>query len=83
MGFNGRDLGVLPERGSLNEAPNGRTRLVVRTRSHSRPPLLTLPLAVLVGEPVHLIMQTRQFHNLRSRVVHTSQAHALGVTTSA
>jgi hypothetical protein len=63
----------------LNEAPNGRTRLVVRTRSRSRPPLLTLPLALLVGEPVHLIMQTRQFHNLRSRVEHTSQAHALGV----
>lgn len=57
----------------LNEAPDGRTRLVVRTRSRSRPPLLTLPLTLLVGEPVHLIMQSRQFHNLRSRVVHASQ----------
>ena len=52
----------------LNEAPDGRTRLVVRTRSRSRPPLLTLTLALLVGELVHLIMQTRQFHNLRTRL---------------
>jgi hypothetical protein len=51
----------------LNEAPKGRTRLVVRTRSRSRPPLLTRPLGLLVGEPVHFIMQTRQFHNLRTR----------------
>jgi hypothetical protein len=52
----------------LREAPDGRTRLVVRTRSFSRPPLLSRPLARLVGEPVHLIMQARQFHNLRTRV---------------
>lgn len=51
----------------LKEAPRGRTRLVVRTRSRSRP-LLTRPLVLLVGEPVHFIMQTRQFHNLRSRI---------------
>lgn len=52
----------------LSEAPNARTRLVVRTRSRSRPRWLTRPLALVVGEPVHLIMQTRQFHNLRTRV---------------
>lgn len=58
----------------LNEALDGRTRLVVRTRNRSRPPLLTLPLALLVGEPVHLIMQTRQFHNLRTRLTARSTA---------
>ena len=58
----------------LNEALDGRTRLVVRTRNRSRPPLLTLPLALLVGEPVHLIMQTRQFHNLRTRLIARSTA---------
>ncbi|MET1011862.1 MAG: SRPBCC family protein [Actinomycetota bacterium] len=52
----------------LQKAPEGRTRLVVRTRSFSRPSLLTRPLSWLVGEPVHLIMQTRQFHNLSARV---------------
>jgi hypothetical protein len=25
-------------------------------------------MTVLMGEPVHFIMQTRQFHNLRARV---------------
>jgi len=52
----------------LNEAPKGRTRLVVRTRSRGRPSLLMRPLGLLGGEPVHFIMQTRQFHNLRTRV---------------
>jgi len=33
-----------------------------------RPRLVTRPFGLLVGEPVHFIMQTRQFHNLRTRV---------------
>ncbi len=52
----------------LRPAPGGGTRLVVRTRSRSRPRLLARPLGVLIGEPVHFILQTRQFHNLRRRV---------------
>lgn len=52
----------------LRAAPGGRTRLVSRTRGRNRPRLLTGPLGVLVFEPVHFIMQTRQFHNLRNRV---------------
>ena len=52
----------------LRVAPGGRTRLVVRTRSRSHPRMLTRPLGLLVWEPVHFIMQTRQFHNLRTRV---------------
>jgi hypothetical protein len=52
----------------LRPAPGGRTRLVTRTRSRSHPRALTRPLTLLVGEPVHFVMQTRQFHNLHARV---------------
>jgi hypothetical protein len=52
----------------LREAPNRGTRLVVRTRNRSRPRLLNLPLTVLVGEPVHFVMQARQLRNLRARM---------------
>jgi hypothetical protein len=52
----------------LRPAPEGRTRLVTRTRSRNHPRALTRPLNVLVGEPVHFIMQTRQFHNLPTRL---------------
>lgn len=56
----------------LREAPGGRTRLVVRTRSRSRPRLPQRPFTLLVGEPVHFIMQTRQFNNLRARLAEGS-----------
>jgi hypothetical protein len=52
----------------LRAAPEGGTRLVVRTRNRSPPRLLNRPLTVLVGEPVHFFMQARQFHNLRTRM---------------
>jgi hypothetical protein len=52
----------------LRPTPGGRTRLVTRTRSRSRPRAFTRLLSVLVGEPVHYAMQTRQFHNLRTRI---------------
>jgi hypothetical protein len=52
----------------LRPAPGGRTRLVIRTRSRGRPQLVTRSFGLLVGEPVHFIMQTRQFRNLRARV---------------
>ena len=41
---------------------------MIRTRSRGRPRPFTRPFGLLVGEPVHFIMQTRQFHNLRTRV---------------
>jgi hypothetical protein len=44
----------------LTPAPGGRTRLVTRTRSRG-PRLMRL----LIGEPVHFVMQTRQLHRLR------------------
>jgi hypothetical protein len=52
----------------LRPTEGGGTRLVVRTRGRSRPRALTRPFDLLVGEPAHFIMQTRQFHNLRDRV---------------
>jgi len=52
----------------LRPAPGGGTRLVTRSRSRSRPRPLSRPLGLVVGEPVHFIMQTCQFHNLRRRV---------------
>jgi hypothetical protein len=52
----------------LRPQTGGRTRLIVRTRARSRPRPLTRPVDVLFWEPAHLIMQTRQFHNLRTRV---------------
>jgi len=52
----------------LEPAPGGNTRLAVRTRGRSRPRLITRPMDMLLWEPAHLIMQTRQFHNLRERV---------------
>ncbi|MEU2266671.1 hypothetical protein ABZ568_09580 [Streptomyces olindensis] len=56
----------------LRPEPGGRTRLVVRTRARSRPRPLTRPMDMLFWEPAHLIMQTRQFHNLSTRVSATA-----------
>ena len=52
----------------LRQALGGGTRLVVRTRARSRPQPLTRTLGLLVFEPVHFIMQTRQFRTLHTRV---------------
>jgi proline iminopeptidase len=52
----------------LRPATGGRTRLVVRTRGRARPRGITGPFDLLVGEPLHFMMQTRQFHNLRARL---------------
>jgi hypothetical protein len=52
----------------LEPAPGGATRLIVRTRGRSSPRALTLGADVHLGEPAHLIMQSRQFRNLRTRV---------------
>ncbi|WP_225858946.1 hypothetical protein [Streptomyces albicerus] len=52
----------------LDPDAGGGTRLVVRTRSRSRPRLLTRPMDVLFWEPTHLVMQTRQLRNLRMRL---------------
>ena len=51
----------------LRPAPGGRTRLVVRKLGRG-PRVFTWPFDLLLGDPLHCIMQTRQFHNLRTRV---------------
>ncbi|MEU5878672.1 SRPBCC family protein [Spirillospora sp. NPDC047279] len=52
----------------LEPLPEGRTRLVVRTRGRGKPRVLDRVVAVLAGEPAHFIMQLRQFQNLRRRL---------------
>jgi hypothetical protein len=52
----------------LRPAPRGRTRLVVRTRNCGRPRPVMRLITLLWSEPVHYIMQTRQFVNLQARV---------------
>ena len=51
----------------LDELPGGRTRLVVSGYWALRPAWL-LPLAFVLLEPAHWIMQMRQFQNLKPRV---------------
>lgn len=48
-------------------ATSGGARLVVTTRSRSGPRAIQRPFG-LVGEPIHFVMQARQFRNLRYRV---------------
>jgi hypothetical protein len=54
----------------LRPVPEGATRLVARARHRSGPLAIALPFGWLVGEPAHFAMQTRQFENLRTRLVH-------------
>ncbi|MFF7490115.1 hypothetical protein ACFZBC_32160 [Streptomyces luteogriseus] len=56
----------------LRPEPGGRTRLIVRASGRSRPRPLTRTMDMLFWEPAHLIMQTRQFRNLRTRVSATA-----------
>ncbi|MEU2253457.1 hypothetical protein [Nocardia xishanensis] len=52
----------------LTELPGGRTRLVVRTVGRDAPRPLMAVVDFFVGQPAHLIMQARQFANLRRRI---------------
>ncbi|MGV9970301.1 hypothetical protein [Nocardia beijingensis] len=52
----------------LTELPGGRTRLVVRTLGRDAPRPIMAVADFLLGQPAHLIMQTRQFANLRRRL---------------
>ena len=51
----------------LQPAPGGQTRLVAHTRGRTSGQPFMAVLSVLLGEPLHFIMQTRQFHGLRAR----------------
>ena len=52
----------------LRATPSGGTRLVVRSRNRSAPRSVARPLGLLLGEPLHFLMQTGQFHNLRKQI---------------
>ena len=59
----GRDVGLSSASGSRRPDPTGDPH-----PERGRPRLVTRPFGLLVGEPGHFIMQTRQFRNLRARV---------------
>jgi hypothetical protein len=52
----------------LHPAPRGGSRLVARSRNRGGPRVIARPFGILVGEPMHFVMQTRQFRNLRRRL---------------
>jgi hypothetical protein len=52
---------------ALRELPGSRTRLVTRTRAEATPAWRAAPVSLAVGLPSHLLMQTRQFRNLKRR----------------
>jgi hypothetical protein len=58
----------------LRSAPGAQTRLVARTRGRSRPQPVMGAVGLVLLQPLHFIMQTRQFRNLRARV--SAQARA-------
>lgn len=66
----------------LRELPGARTRLVVDQCSASHPRALTALGDVLLWEPAHWIMQTRQLANLRRRAegAHRSGSLSEGAT---
>jgi hypothetical protein len=53
----------------LRPTPSGGTRLVARSRNRGGPRVITRPFALLLSEPMHFAMQTRQFRNLKRRVI--------------
>ena len=55
----------------LDELPGGRTRLVVSGFAAYRPHMLLTAANILFWEPAHVLMQTRQFENLKRRATAT------------
>ena len=51
----------------LEELPHGRTRLIVRSFGAVRPRLLLGATNLLLMDPAHVVMQTRQLRNLKRR----------------
>jgi hypothetical protein len=52
----------------LDELPEGKTRLVVRSQGAVRPRLLLGAANLVFWDPAHLVMQTRQLRNLKRLV---------------
>jgi uncharacterized protein YndB with AHSA1/START domain len=51
----------------LRELPDGKTRLVVRSFGAARPRLLLGAVSLVLADPAHVVMQTRQLRNLKRR----------------
>ncbi|MEA2466261.1 MAG: hypothetical protein QOJ57_387 [Thermoleophilaceae bacterium] len=51
----------------LRELPGSRTRLLARTRGEAAPLSRAVPMSFVIGLPSHVLMQTRQFRNLKRR----------------
>jgi proline iminopeptidase len=51
----------------LRELPGSRTRLLARTRGDASPLWRAAPTSLVLGLPSHVLMQTRQFRNLKRR----------------
>lgn len=52
----------------LEELPGERTRLLARYRGEAAPLWRAVPTSLVVGLPSHVLMQTRQFRNLKRRI---------------
>jgi proline iminopeptidase len=52
----------------LEELPGERTRLLARCRGEAAPLWRAVPTSLIVGLPSHVLMQTRQFRNLKRHV---------------
>jgi hypothetical protein len=52
---------------ALHELPGSRTRLLARTRGQASPLWRAVPMSLVTGLPSHVLMQTRQFRNLKRR----------------
>jgi hypothetical protein len=61
----------------LEELPQGKTRLVVRSVGRVRPRLLLGAVNLVFWDPAHVVMQTRQLHNLKRLVESSLRESAL------
>jgi proline iminopeptidase len=62
----------------LAPSPDGMTRLLVRSGSAARPRVMTRLADLLFWSPVHVVMQRRQFRNLRRRVERSATGRGPG-----
>lgn len=67
----------------LKELPGSRTRLLARTRTDAEPLWRTVPMSLVVGLPSHVVMQLRQFRNLKRRAEGTRRESERPTTQAA
>jgi hypothetical protein len=61
----------------LDELPEGKTRLVVRTHGVARPRVLLGAANLVLWDPAHVVMQARQLRNLKLRAEATRREPVL------